>query len=474
MTERPTIVGIATGTPDGGVSVVRISGSMAGNILAELIGKQLRPRMLSLARLQVGDGFEQILAVWMPGPASFTGEDVVELHIHAGSENTREVTEAILQRGAVAAKPGEFSRRAFANGKMTLDQAEGVAALIGAQTQAALHQARRLVAGELGRTVAELRAQVWELLCEIEANLDFPEDVDTNSFKRWTQELEQFETILDGWARRFEHGRRARECARFVLAGPPNAGKSALFNRLIGRGRSIVSSVPGTTRDYVEASLDLGPYRALLVDTAGVRTRADDGGELLDAVEVEGIDRSRDQMAGADIVIWVESAEALPVSLPQLEGVEVVRVENKRDLVARGFSRRTVFPDVELRETEHDKDHGLHRTGHSSRDTDGWIGVSAQTGDGCETLCARLRAWFSSGGDDAWIGLARHRDRAHDALQAVTEARELLQGQAGLELVAFSLDVARRRLDEITGRSDLGPVGADLLNSIFGKFCIGK
>lgn len=436
MNHNPTIVGIATGTPDGGVSVVRISGPQAGPIAVELLGKLPKPRRLTFARLALKSRApEEALVAWMPGPASFTGEDVVELHVHAGLANTREVTEAILAHGAVAAGPGEFSRQAFANGKLSLDQAEGIAALIGAQTQAALHQARRLVAGELGRAVDELRTNVWQLLCEVEANLDFPEDVDTNDQQRWHAELTEFETTLKAWGRRFEQGRRARECARFVLAGPPNAGKSALFNRLIGRGRSIVSDTPGTTRDYVEATLELGPHRATLVDTAGVRSHG------ADAIEVEGIDRSHEQISGADLVIWVESATEADGAQPNLEGVEVLRVENKRDL---GQTR------------------------------DRWIGVSASTGHGCDRLLAKLEGWFASDGIDPWIGLARHRDRAHDALEAVVEAKQLLQDNAGLELVAFSIDVVRRRLDEITGRSDVGPVGTEVLHAIFGQFCIGK
>jgi len=379
---------------------------------------------------------EEILVVWMPGPASFTGEDVVELHIHAGVENTREALEAILNHGAQAAARGEFTRRAFANAKLTLDQAEGIAALIGAQTQAALHQARRLVAGELGRSVEQLRGQIWELGCEIEANLDFPEDVDTRDVERWASEIRGLSKTLGDWSRRFEDGRRARECARFVLAGPPNAGKSALFNRLLGRSRSIVSEVPGTTRDYVEGQISLGPHRAVLVDTAGVRDSA------ADSVEGEGIGLSREQIAGADLVVWVESATVENrEEVPDFGSTTVLRVENKRDLATRRSE---------------------------------WHGLSAQTGVGCDDLLVHLREWFASREGGAWIGLQRHRDRALDAREAVCDAERLLAEDAGLELVAFSLNVARRRLDEITGRSDLGPVGEDVLNSIFGRFCIGK
>ncbi|MGB1016895.1 MAG: tRNA modification GTPase, partial [Nannocystaceae bacterium] len=420
MNDHPTIVGLATGTPDGGVSVVRISGPQAGPILCHLVGSLPKPRRLTFSKVSFGSGSkEEILAVWMPGPASFTGEDVVELHIHAGVENTREALAAVLEQGAQAAQRGEFTRRAFANAKLTLDQAEGIAALIGAQTQEALHQARRLVAGELGRSVEKIRGQIWDLCCEVEANLDFPEDVDTRDVARWSGEVRGLVEILGDWSQRFEDGRRARECARFVLAGPPNAGKSALFNRLLGRSRSIVSEVPGTTRDYVEAQLSFGPHRAVLVDTAGVRD------DVADKVEGEGVGFSREQIAGADLVIWVESATVGNCKeVPDFESTTVLRVENKRDL--------------------------------ATQRTD-WHGLSAQTGAGCESLLARLGEWFTSRNGGAWIGLERHRNRAIDAREAVAEAERLLAEEAGLELVAFSLNVARRRLDEITGRSDLGP-----------------
>ncbi|MCA9713488.1 MAG: tRNA modification GTPase [Myxococcales bacterium] len=443
---RSTLVGVATGTPDGGVAIVRLSGPAARTIAAELTGSLPSPRRLARRRLHIGApgearGTEDALVVVMPGPRSFTGEDVVELHIHAGARNVQQVVDALLACGATAAGPGEFSRRAFELGRLDLEQAEGIAALVAAQTDAALAQARRLVAGELGRRVDAVREQVAGLRGEIEANLDFPEDVTAADTTRWSEELEGLRGTVAGWLRRFEAGRRAREVARIALAGPPNAGKSSLFNALVQRERAIVSPQPGTTRDYVEAALELDPHGAVLIDTAGLR------GVPGDELELAGIARTRDQLAGADIVLWIEAADEQPVERGVDEGVNahVVLVESKRDL---GCAR----PD--------------------------WLGVSTRTGAGLDRLRATLRRWFvdgdASADDSPWIGLARHRERASEALASIEACATRLGEDAPLELVAFELGAAERRLAEITGRHALGAIGEDVLRRIFSRFCIGK
>jgi len=439
--DRSTLVGVATGRPDGGVAVVRVSGPLARAVVEPLVGSLPSPRRLMRRSIALGDGeVEDGLVVLMPGPRSFTGEDVIELHVHAGRRNVEAVIERLLAGGATAAGPGDFSRRAFERGRLTLDQAEGIAAIIGARTDAALSQARRLAAGELGEGVDAERRALLELRAEIEANLDFPEDVDPGDLSRWQGAAAERRGALARWVERFEAGRRARSRARVVLAGPPNAGKSSLFNALLGRDRALVADQPGTTRDYVEASLQLERYGCTLVDTAGLREGAE-------AVERAGVALSRAQVQGADVVVWVEAADADPsagadVAWPS--GVTVVRVESKRD---RGCRR----PE--------------------------WLGVSLRPGvspEGLSPVREALLEWFHAGEDSAWIGLARHRDRARDALDALDEACEQLRDDERLELAAFALGVAEARLGEITGRSALGPVGQDVLASIFARFCIGK
>lgn len=436
-----TIAGVATGTPDGGVAIVRISGPQALELLGRVIvGPAPAPRVAKLRRLIDG---EQALVLIMPGPRSLTGEDVVELHVHAGARNVAQVLDSLLERGAVAAGPGEFTRRAFDNGRLTLDQAEGIAAIIGAQTQAALDQARRLVAGELGREVEAVRGRVERLHVEVEANLDFPEDVEAGDLARFESEAAALAGEVERWLANFERGRRARARPRVVIAGPPNAGKSALFNAVLGHRRALVSATAGTTRDYVEAELQLAGLELQLIDTAGLRADED---ELVDMIEVAGVELGREQIAGADVIVWVEGADQpthpnVEAELGAAVGARVLWVENKLDLGAR---------------------------------RSGWLAVSAERGDNLEQLRTAIEDALRRDGGEQWIGLARHRDRAREAADALAEARQLLADGAGLELVALSLAVAVRSLGEITGRSALGAVGEDVLHAIFSSFCIGK
>ncbi len=364
---------------------MRVSGSQAADVLASLGVTTLpEPRRLVRRSLSLGDGqVEDGLVAWMPGPRSFTGEDVVELHVHAGQRNVRAVVEACLRGGGTAAGAGDFSRRAFELGALSLDQAEGIAAVIGARSEAALAQARRLAGGELGAEVDALRTRIVELRAEVEANLDFPEDVESEAMSRWAEEVAAFSDELGGWLQRFEAGRRARAQPRVVLAGPVNAGKSSLFNALLGRARALVSDEAGTTRDYVEGVLNVDDFAATLVDTAGLRRGAG-------PVESAGVELSREQIDSADVVVWAEAADADASQGPVVpEGTTVIRVETKRDL---GERRPT------------------------------WLGASVGRAGGVDAVRAALRAWFRAGVDAPWIGLQRHRDRAEKAGAAVAEA----------------------------------------------------
>jgi tRNA modification GTPase len=427
MSERSTIVGVATGTTDGGVAIVRLSGARAIAI-ADRIGARVgAPRRLVRRTLALG---EEALVVVMPAPGSFTGEDVVELHVHAGARNVGQIVAACVAAGAVPAEAGAFTRRAFEHGRISLDEAEGIAAVIGAQTDAALDHARRLVAGELGRDVDGVVERIAELRAEIEARLDFPEDVEGADVERWAAEIGAVRGVIEEWLGRYDAGARARARRRVVLAGPPNAGKSSLFNALVGHARSIVAEHAGTTRDYVEAEIELGSIACVVVDTAGLR-------QVEDAIERAGVERSHEQIEGADLVLWIEAADAEPVSAPTMQSCVVERVETKRDL-------------------------GVRRAA--------WRGVATRDA----ASVAALREWLASAiavGRDGWIGLLRHRESAAAAVGELASAAARLDS---LELVAFHLGVAEQRLAEIRGRSTLGPVAEDLLARIFARFCIGK
>jgi tRNA modification GTPase len=434
---RSTLVGVASGRPDGGVAIVRLSGPRCRAIAHVLISSLPPPRRLALRSLQLRCATESALVAWMPGPTSYTGEDVLELHVHAGERNVTAVLEACLDAGATAAGRGDFTRRAFELGRLTLDQAEGVAALIGAQTDEALAQARRLIAGEVGREVTARREAVADLRAEIEANLDFPDDVDAGDVARWRIELAALHAGVQAWLDGFEAGRRARERLRVVLAGPPNAGKSSLFNALLGRARAIVAPTPGTTRDYVDAELPAGAGSIVLVDTAGLRPDAE-------AIEARGIDLAHDQLAGADLVLWLEPADTEPAPAPAVleRAAAVIRIESKRDLGTRRpdcIGAAITPTQIDVKAVEH-----------------------------------ALATWSQADRDQAWIGLRRHRDCAAEALASLDRAADLLAAAQPLELTAFELAIADARLAEITGHTPLGPIADDVLDRIFTRFCIGK
>ncbi len=431
MPERSTIVGVATGTPDGGVAIVRVSGPRAQEV-ARILGVSVAaPRRLVRCGLKIAGGIEDALAVSMPGPASYTGEDVVEFHVHAGARNVEAVLAACVAVGCEPAQAGAFTRRAFEHGLLSLEQAEGIAALVGAQTEAGLEQARRLIAGELGREVDALLERLLDIRAELEARLDFPEDVDDGDVARWREEIEDVEVTLRGWLSRYDAGARARVRPRVVLAGPPNAGKSSLFNALLGYARAIVTAIPGTTRDYVEAELDVGGSSCVLVDTAGIR-------EVGDAIERAGIERSQEQIEGADIVLWMEASDAEEIERPTLGAIAIECIETKRDLGTRRPS---------------------------------WRGVSCAE----EGSVAALRAWLQASrlrdASSGWIGLARHRESCE---RAVEELEAAVRSLDTLELAAFHVEVARTRLGEIRGRTGLGPVGDAVMRRVFERFCIGK
>lgn len=431
MPERSTIVGVATGTPDGGVAIVRVSGPRAQEV-ARILGVSVAaPRRLVRCRLQLAGGIEDALAVSMPGPASYTGEDVVEFHVHAGARNVEAVLAASIAAGCEPAQAGSFTRRAFEHGRLSLEQAEGIAALIGAQTDAALEQARRLLAGELGREVDAVLDRLLDVRAELEARLDFPDDVDDGDLARWRGEIDEVAGTLRGWLSRYDAGARARVRPRVVLAGPPNAGKSSLFNALLGYDRAIVTATPGTTRDYVEAELDLGGSSCVLVDTAGIR-------EVADAIERAGIERSHEQIDGADLVLWIEASDADAIEAPSLGAIAIECVETKRDLGTRRPS---------------------------------WRGVSSADAGSVAALRSWLQASRMRDASAGWIGLARHRESCERALEELDAAARSLDT---LELAAFHVESARGRLGEIRGRTGLGPVGEEVMRRVFERFCIGK
>ena len=440
-----TIFALATAPGRAGVAVVRVSGPASGAALTALTGRPLpRPREATLAKLRdpkTGEALDDALVLFFTAPRSFTGEDVVELHLHGGRAVVAGVVEVLSSLpGLRVAEPGEFTRRAFENGKLDLTEAEAVADLVDAETAAQRRQALRQMEGALGKLYDGWRERLTRSLAHIEADIDFPdEDLPSGVSDTARPVLEtlarEIDTHLDDKGR----GERLREGLHIAIVGAPNAGKSSLLNALARREAAIVSARAGTTRDVIEVHLDLGGYPVVLADTAGLREAA------ADEVEEEGIRRALDRAAKADVKIAVFDATILPALDPAtvaLVDADAVVVLNKTDVVD------AIPPAV---------------AGAPA------IAVSARTGVGLPSLEERLTAFSAdrlAGSGVPALTRARHRSALEECRDALRRALT-----APLpELMAEDVRLASRALGRITGRVDV----EDLLDVIFRDFCIGK
>lgn len=444
---KDTIFALATAPGRAAVAVVRVSGPQTRPTLAALAGAIPEPRTASLRRLKDARGLliDQALVLWFPGPASYTGEDCAELHLHGGSAVIEAALEALGGLGLRLAEPGEFTRRAFENGKLDLAQAEGVADLIEAETAAQRRQALEQLGGRLSQVQARWAEALVQALAMLEAAVDFPdEEVPQDVAERARPVLAALLAEIEAAAADVERGERVRTGFRIALVGAPNAGKSTLLNALVEREAAIVTAQPGTTRDVIEIPLLLAGYKVLLADTAGLRLTADE-------IEAEGVRRAEAWAASADLRLWVVdgSADAVPVAPTQLQPGDLC-VLAKRDLAA-GFAAGEA---ARLARAE-----GLavvEFTAKSPNDV-AWLR---------ETLAERVVERLA-GAEPPMATRLRHRRLLEEAaarLHAALEQRE------ALELAAEDVRLAARALDEITGRVDPEAV----LGRIFSTFCIGK
>ncbi len=443
-TRGGTIFALSSGAGMAGVAVIRVSGPRARDALCALSGKDLPgPRRATLRRLRDprgGEPLDDALVLWMPGPESFTGEDVAEFHVHGGRACVQGVLAALgALEGLRMAEPGEFTRRAFENRRMTLIEAEGLADLVRAETQAQRRQALEAAGGAAGAKVEEWRREMIFLLSRLEASIDFPEEEDIAgiALEGVPERLEALCRDLAETLRQAERAGRIREGIRVVVAGPPNAGKSSLLNALARRDVAIVSEIAGTTRDVVEVRLDLAGLPVVLCDTAGLREEADAPGEI----ERMGIARARRLLETADIVLWMEAPDARTAGVPRFES-DAIRIFNKSDL----FDSDS-FP-----------------SGYD-------LVISVKEGSGLERLEERLTALVREK-YDLVIPPVVTRERQKTALRAALEhlRAALSDMERPAELTAELVRLAALELERLIGR-----VGVeDLLDSIFGEFCIGK
>ena len=438
-----TIFALASAPGKAGVAVFRISGAKAATVLATLAGLDAPiPRKLARIRLRdaMGEPIDDGFAAWFPAPASFTGEDVAEFHLHGGRAVANALADALVAQGLRPAEPGEFSRRAFLAGKLDLTRAEAIADLVEAETAAQRRQALRQMGGALAGLIDGWRTRLLRARAHIEAEIDFAEDDLPDELgqearavlKRLADEMEK--ALSDQ-----RRGERLRDGYQIAILGPPNAGKSSIINRIAGREAAIVATEAGTTRDVIEVHLDLGGYPVTIADTAGLRNAE---GE----VEAEGIRRSRERAERADLRLVVFDAAKLPAldaEARALLGPGSLALFNKRDLVT------LTLPEV----------------------IDGTpaLAISARNGAGFDTLFATLtnRAAESlEAGAAPALTRARHRAALADAAAALHHA---LTARLP-ELVADDVRHAADALGRITGRIDV----EDMLDLIFREFCIGK
>lgn len=451
-----TIAAIATPLGEGGLAVVRLSGSQAFAIADQCfqpVGKSsLKPSIAPTHTLQfgrivrAGKLIDEVLLAVLRAPRTFTREDTVEISCHGGLLPAKLVLEVLLAGGARLAEPGEFTKRAFLNGRIDLAQAEAVADLIHSRTELSLAAANEQLAGKLSERINRLRDDLMHTLAHVEAHIDFPdEDIAPDTKDRLLKRLEDGTEFMDELLRTVDEGQLLRRGIRAAIIGRPNAGKSSLLNQLLGRDRAIVSHIPGTTRDTIEETANIRGLPVVFIDTAGLR-------EAGDEIEKEGIRRSRQSLSQAELILHVlDAGEPLSAMdrdyLAEFAGKKRILIRNKSDLP----------PKLELAEQEVIT-----------------VNCCCVSGQGIDGLKDAIKSLVWSGAIKAemlQVAInARHQDALNRARTAVCQATVALRREATLELVAMDLRIAANAVGEIVGKTST----EDLLDSIFSTFCIGK
>jgi len=434
-----TIYALASGAGRAGIAVYRLSGPLAGAALVALSGRALPPpRQAIRVTLRDGHGLpiDDGLVLWFPGPASFTGDDVVELHLHGGRAVAAALGQALLGLGLRPAEPGEFSKRAVLAGKLDFTRAEAMADLIEAETAAQRRQALRQMGGALEALVEGWRAGLVRALALVEAVIDFSDEgVGEVELERAASQIESVRGEMAAALADRHRGERLRDGLHVAILGAPNAGKSSLLNRLAGREAAIVSATAGTTRDVIEIHLDLGGWPVVVADTAGLRDSAC-------AIEAEGVRRALARAEAADLKLALFDGATIDDATSGLIDADTIVVVNKADLVAEPPATIAGRPV---------------------------LAISALTGQGLDLLLASLEREVSArleGGGGAPLTRQRHRAAVAECVAALGRFGQAIE----VELAAEDLRLAARALGRITGRIDV----EELLDVVFRDFCIGK
>jgi tRNA modification GTPase len=458
MYKEDTIAAVATPAGEGGVAIVRVSGPDSERIAEEIFERgggrngELRSHTLHYGVIREprsGELVDEVLLVVMRRPRSYTGEDVVEIHCHGGLLTVRRVLELVLSRGARHAEAGEFTKRAFLNGRLDLAQAEAILDLVRARTEKGQRLALDQARGGLSRWVGELREELLDILAQVEAAIDFPEEeIELLAREELAKKIASLKERIAELIASYDWGRLFREGARVCIAGRPNVGKSSLLNALLGEERVIVTPVPGTTRDVIEESINLGSLPVVLWDTAGIRASADE----VEKIGV-GFSLSRLEAAEAVLVVLDGSCSLSPedrLVLDAVKGKKGLAVVNKSDLAQR----------LELEEAR------------ALLDGKPILSVSAKLGDGLERLKHELRELLIGSDREPALVVTnlRHKAALECAKRCLEEAVTTLSRGMPAEMVAVDLQEAKEALEEIVGLV----TNNDILEHIFSQFCIGK
>lgn len=459
MKEFDTICGIATAQGEGGIAIIRVSGNKALEIVGRIFKginnfdinnmKTYTMKYGNIIDSVSKEVIDEVIISYMKGPRSFTAEDVVEINCHGGVVSTNRVLDEVIKSGARIAEPGEFTKRAFLNGRIDLSQAEAVMDIITAKTDLAMKSAVMQSEGLLSREINKLRAYLLDVLALIEYDVDFTEDdeepdatVPVKVSESLNKAIIDMEKLLKG----ANEGKIIREGLKMTIVGKPNVGKSSLMNALLQEKRAIVTDIPGTTRDVIEEYINLGGIPVKITDTAGIR-------ETEDVVEKIGVERSREKLEEADLVVLM-----LDTSRPlDDEDREIIKsIKNKKTIVL--LNKVDLERKLQLEELD-----GLHNL----------IEISAMTGLGIEDLKQKIKELFFNGevdNESLIITNSRHKQALYRALENCKTAEERLKMNEFLDLISIYVTSGLRALGEITGAE----LEEDLVNKIFSEFCVGK
>jgi tRNA modification GTPase len=468
-----TIVAIATPLGEAGLAVIRVSGAKAFEMADRCFRSSGKVALPSAAKshtlhhghiVRGGAVIDEVLLAVMRAPRTYTCENTIEISCHGGLLPAKAVLDTMLSAGARLAMPGEFTKRAFMNGRLDLAQAEAVADLIHARTELSLRAAEEQLAGKLSRRINQLRDDLIKSHAHIEAHIDFPdEDIAPDTRGKLIERLQSGVTFMDMLLRTANEGQLLRRGIRAAIIGRPNAGKSSLLNQLLGRDRAIVSHIPGTTRDTIEETANIRGMPVVFIDTAGLR-------EAGDEIEVEGIRRSRETLMRAELILHVLDASEPPTPedeqyLREFMDKKRILVRNKVDLPVmlelRSLAPASLPSDGEKVTAGREKGAPM-------------VDISCVTGQGIEALKEAIKELFWTGQIssemlEVMIN-SRHQDALNRARDATLRAIDAIQAEASLEFVALDLHIATNAVGEIVGKTTT----EDLLDSIFSQFCIGK